>query len=89
MKRYTIKNGNANLFIGNPREIRSLFQNLDKREIAWSIFSEAPRFNKFYIYGLVVDYYDEYNEEYYAVPRMCVVNSSTALELLLDERWRK
>jgi hypothetical protein len=85
MKKYTVYGGDATLFVGTAREIRSLFNNLDKRDIAWAVFSGAPKFNEFRMYGLLVECYDTYREEYYAIPHMCVVNADTALNILMDE----
>ena len=83
MKKMVLENGNAVLFVGTAREIKNLFTNINNRELAWCVFSDAPKFNMSRTYGLVLRYYDEYNEEFYADPQMCVVSAETALELVL------
>ena len=83
MKKVVLENGNVVLFVGTAREIKNLFTNLNQRELAWCVFPDAPKFNMSRTYGLVLRYYDEYNEEFFADPQMCVVSAETALELVL------
>lgn len=84
MKKFELKNDNT-LFLGSAREINSLFRNLEKREIALSVFSSYPRFNPNYNYGLIVRNYDEYQEEYLLVPEMSVINANMAVDILLHD----
>ena len=84
MKKINLKNNNT-LFVGSAREINSLFRNLEKREIAFSVFSSYPRFNPDHSYGLIVRNYDEYQEEYLLVSEMSVVNADMAIDILLHD----
>ena len=82
MKKFELKKSNATLFIGEAREIASLYKNLEKREIAYDIFADAPKFNMTKMYGLVLDYESNFRN----IPNMQVVSSDTALRILLDEK---
>lgn len=84
MKKFNLKNNNI-LFLGSAQEINSLFRNLEKREIAFSIFSSYPRFNYSHNYGLIIRNYDEYQEEYLLVPEMSVINTDMAIDMLLHD----
>lgn len=84
MKKFNLNNDNT-LFLGSAREINSLFRNLEKREIAFCVFSSYPRFNSSHNYGLLVRNYDECREEYLLAPEMSVINADMAVDILLHD----
>lgn len=71
------------LYIGNAREICSLYKNFEKREIAMPIFVDFPKFNMYKFYGLSVNTYDLWNEREIE-PEMEVVAGDTALAMIYD-----
>ena len=74
------------LYLGTAREICSLYNNLKKRDIAHSTFSNKPKFNMFKCYGLMIECYDVYTEEYFQTPQMEVWKSDSCLSLLFQLR---
>lgn len=80
MKKIIISTGN--IYIGNAREICSLYKNFLKREIAMPIFSDFPKFNPLRFYGLYVREYDSYTEREMDIPEMQIISSDTVLEMI-------
>lgn len=75
-----IKLSNNKLYIGTAREIKSLYANMEKHEIAFSIFADEPKFNKLRKYGLYINY-DELFEEF---PTMEILTASDILAIVLE-----
>ena len=80
MKKFEL--ADTTLFIGEAREIASLYRNLKERDIAYPIFSDAPKFNMSKTYGLVLDYLEDFCNQ----PNMQVISADTALRILLEEK---
>ena len=68
------------LYIGTAREIKSLHKNMEKHEVAFSMFSEEPKFNKLKNYGL----YLNYEEELDGFPTIEVWSADSVLDILFD-----
>lgn len=71
------------VYVGTAREIKRLRRNLLEKCGYFSAHGE-PKFNWTRLYGLEVRYYDAFNERYFEVPEVTVMNSSTVLEALID-----
>lgn len=65
------------LYIGTAREIRSLYKNIEKRDIAIPVFSEDPKFNELKNYGLYINYN-------FSDPTIMVWSASHILGVLFD-----
>ena len=78
MKRVDVREENMELFIGTAREIKSLFDNMEKHYVAFSIFSESPKFTMWKNYGLLIDH----EETVGMYPGMRVLSASEVLGLL-------
>ena len=72
------------LYLGTAREFCSLYKNFEKREIAWPVFSDFPKFNMEKYYGLSISDYDCRNERWLSIPEMQVVAGDTALAIAFD-----
>ena len=81
MKKMDIALENKELYIGNGREIKSLYKNLEKHFVAFSIFEESPKFNIFRNYGLLISH----DEQVGGYPTITIINSSDIVEMLLDD----
>ena len=81
MKKMDITLENKELYIGNGREIKSLYKNLEKHFVAFSIFEDEPDFNIFKNYGLMISN----DEQVGGYPTITVINSSDIVEMLLDD----
>lgn len=82
MKKVNIVSGV--MYVGDALEVQRAYRHLEKRENIFPEFCEAPKFNRKRKYGLVLTFYDEYQEKCYIdEPRMGVVNADTALEMIL------
>ena len=68
------------MYIGSGREIKSLYKNLEKHFVAFSIFEEAPKFNICRNYGLIMSN----DEQVGGYPTITIINSSDIVEMLLD-----
>lgn len=79
MKIINVEDGK--LYLGTAREICSLYKNFEKREIAWPVFSNFPKFNMERYYGLFIRDYDCINECWLHIPKMVVVTGDTALAI--------
>ena len=69
------------MYIGSGREIKSLYKNLEKHFVAFSIFEESPKFNIFRNYGLLISN----DEQVGGYPTITIINSSDIVEMLLDD----
>lgn len=63
------------MYIGEAREIKRLYNNLYYRGIASTLYAEEEKFNFDNHYGLIVNYCIEFS----GLPLMTVVHASTAL----------
>lgn len=72
--------GDKEMYIGSGREIKSLYKNLEKHFVAFSIFEESPKFNIFRNYGLIISN----DEQIGGYPTITIINSSDIVEMLLD-----
>ena len=68
------------MYIGSGREIKSLYKNLEKHFVAFSIFEESPKFNIFRNYGLTICFEEQIGD----YPTITIINSSDIVEMLLD-----
>ena len=68
------------MYIGSGREIKSLYKNLEKRFVAFSMFEDEPKFNIFRNYGLMISN----DEQVGGYPTITIINSSDIVEMLLD-----
>ena len=68
------------IYIGSGREIKSIYKNLEKHFVAFSIFEESPKFNIFRNYGLMISH----DEQIGGYPTITIINSSDIVEMLLD-----
>ena len=68
------------MYIGSGREIKSLFKNLEKHFVAFSMFEDEPKFNIFRNYGLIISN----DEQVGGYPTITIINSSDIVEMLLD-----
>ncbi len=84
MKKIELVSRNEVLFVGNAREICSLYKNFLRRGIAEPSFCDFPQFNMARFYGLCISYYDDWNDEYYSEPRMMIVAGDTALAIICN-----
>lgn len=83
MKKVNIVSGV--MYVGDAMEVQRAYRHLEKRENIFPEFCEAPKFNRKRKYGLVLTFYDEFQEKYcYEEPRMSVVNADTALAMILE-----
>lgn len=69
------------MYIGSGREIKSLYKNLEKHFVAFSMFEDEPKFNIFRNYGLMISR----DEQVGGYPTITIINSSDIVEMLLDE----
>ena len=81
MKKMNIALENTELYIGTGREIKSLYKNLEKHFVAFSIFEESPKFNIFRNYGLLISN----DEQVGGYPTITIIHSSDIVEMLLDD----
>lgn len=79
MKKITTETGY--LYIGSARQMLSLYKALDKRELAYPIFSDYPKVNKDKVYGIAVDTID-YSTGEMINPEMCIVSADVILRTL-------
>ena len=83
MKKVNIVSGV--MYVGDAMEVQRAYRHLEKRENIFPEFCEAPKFNRQKKYGLVLTFYDEFQDKCYIdEPRMSVVNADTALEMILE-----
>ena len=68
------------MYIGSGREIKSLYKNLEKHFVAFSMFEDEPKFNIFRNYGLMISH----DEQVGGYPTITIINSSDIVEMLLD-----
>lgn len=68
------------MYIGSGREIKSLYKNLEKHFVAFSMFEDEPKFNIFRNYGLMISN----DEQVGGYPTITIINSSDIVEMLLD-----
>lgn len=68
------------LYIGTAREIRSLYKNMVKRDIAFPVFSENPKFNGMKNYGLYINY----NDDNFSDPTIVIWSASYILTVLFE-----
>ena len=68
------------MYIGSGREIKSLYKNLEKHYVAFSMFEDEPKFNIFRNYGLMISH----DEQVGGYPTITIINSSDIVEMLLD-----
>lgn len=68
------------MYIGSGREIKSLYKNLEKHFVAFSMFEDEPKFNIFRNYGLMISH----DEQIGGYPTITIINSSDIVEMLLD-----
>ena len=68
------------MYIGSGREIKSLYNNLEKHFVAFSMFEDEPKFNIFRNYGLMISH----DEQIGGYPTITIINSSDIVEMLLD-----
>lgn len=71
------------VYVGTAREIKRLRRNLLEKCNYFSVHGE-PKFNLGRLYGLVVRYYDAFNECYFEMPEVAIANSDTVLEMLVE-----
>lgn len=74
----------TSLYVGTAREIKSLYNNLIKKDLGYSVFVYEPRFNMSRMYGLYLTYYDEYTECLNDVPEISILSADTVCELLVE-----
>lgn len=63
MKKIELVSRNEVLFVGNAREICSLYKTFLRRGIAEPSFCDFPQFNMARFYGLCISYYDDWNDD--------------------------
>ena len=78
-----ISTDTGSIYIGNAREVCSLYKNFTKRKLAMPVFSDFPKFNMGKFYGLCVTTYDSLNEREID-PVMQVISGDTALAIIHD-----
>ena len=81
MKKMDITFENKELYIGNGREIKSLYKNLEKHFVAFSVFEGEPNLPVFRNYGLMISH----DEQIGGYPTITIINSSYLVEMLLDD----
>ena len=82
MKKYSTVH--ADLYIGEARELLSFLRNIVKRGMAVNPYPKRYiNMNK--NYGLIVEYYSEYESRYYDIPKAYIISANSALgNLVLD-----
>ena len=81
MKKMDITLKDKELYIGNGREIKNFFKNLEKHFVAFSMFEEEPKFNVIRNYGLLISY-DEMVGGY---PTITILTTNDIIEMLIDD----
>ena len=81
MKKMVIALEDKELYIGNGREIKNLYKNLEKHFVAFSIFEDEPDLRIFRNYGLMISH----DEQVGGYPTITIINSSDIVEMLLDD----
>lgn len=76
------------LYVGTAREIKRLRKNLLEKCGYFSSHGE-PKFNWDRFYGLIVRYYDAFNERYFEMPEVAIANSDTVLEMLVENEIKE
>ena len=79
MKKMDIALEDKELYIGNGREIKNLFNNLEKHFVAFSMFEKEPKFNLIRNYGLLISY-DVKVDEY---PVITILNANDIIDIIL------
>ena len=79
MKKMDIALEDKELYIGNGREIKNLFNNLEKHFVAFSMFEKEPKFNPIRNYGLLISY-DVKVDEY---PVITILNANDIIDIIL------
>ena len=79
MKKMDIALEDKELYIGNGREIKNLFNNLEKHFVAFSMFEKEPKFNLIRNYGLLISY-DVKVGEY---PVITILNANDIIDIIL------
>lgn len=81
MKKMDIALKDKELYIGNGREIKNLFNNLEKHFVAFSMFEEEPKFNTIRNYGLLISY----DEKVGGYPTITILTTNDIIEMLIDD----
>lgn len=81
MKKMDIELKDKELYIGNGREIKNLFNNLEKHFVAFSMFEEEPKFNTIRNYGLLISY----DETVGGYPTITILTTNDIIEMLFDD----
>ena len=81
MKKMDIALENKELYVGSGREIKSLYKNLEKHFVAFSIFEDDPELHIFRNYGLMISH----DEQVGGYPTITIINSSDIVDMLLDD----
>ena len=81
MKKMGITFENKELYIGNGREIKSLYKNLEKHFVAFSVFEDEPDFLVFRNYGLMISH----DEQIGGYPTITIINPSDIVAMLHDD----
>lgn len=81
MKKMEIALEDMELYIGNGREIKNLFDNLEKHFIAFSMFEEEPKLNTIRNYGLLISY----DEKVGGYPTITILTTNDIIEMLIDD----
>ena len=81
MKKMDITLKDKKLYIGNGREIKNLFSNLEKHFVAFSMFVDEPKFNTIRNYGLLISY----DETVGCYPTITILTTNDIIEMLIDD----
>lgn len=54
----------ATYYIGTAREIRSLYDNMNRKTVYWPLFTEEPIFNPNKMYGIMIYEDDDFPQVY-------------------------
>ena len=79
MKKMDIALEDKELYIGNGREIKNLFNNLEKHFVAFSMFEKEPKFNLIKNYGLLISY----DVKVGGYPVITILNANDIIDIIL------